>query len=136
MSTLPAPTQSVEVKNAETPLGPPGDRPQSATPEVTPPAGYAPIVALQGEQANTKAAREQATLYRTTLEMHGFTVGQDGTITPPQPAQTPQQAQQPIYQPAPPMQGQFGPQTQALADRLGVRPEELTAVVQEAAGPI
>jgi hypothetical protein len=95
-----------------------------------------PIAALQGEQANTKAAREQAAQYRMALEMHGFTIGQDGTVTPPQPTQTPPQTQ-PTYQPpSPPAQVQYGPQTQSLAERLGIRPEELTGVIQEAAGPI
>jgi len=134
MSTLPSPTQSVEVKNAETPLGPPGDSPQAPATQPAappkPPEGFAPIAAVSAEQKIAKEAREQLANYKAQMQLYGWQEGQDGTLLPPQ--QVPQ-AQAPQAQvPA----GGFGPATQSLAERLGVTAQELAGVISEVTGPM
>src|SRR5437667_3086950 len=131
-----APPQGVIVQNPETVLGPPGEQPQAPATKPTeqkPPEGFAPIAALQGEQANTKAARDQVANLRAQAALYGWQVSDDGTMTPPQ-GQFQQQQQQQTYQPQPVQPTPQGGYTQQVAAQLGISPEHLAGVVAEVAG--
>src|SRR5947209_450996 len=128
-----APPQGVIVQNPETTIGPPGEQPQAPATKPTeqkPPEGFAPIAALQGEQANTKAARDQIANLKAQAALYGWQVSDDGTMTPPQ-GQMPQQQ---AYQPPPIQQAPQGGYTQQVAAQLGISPEHLAGVVAEVAG--
>lgn len=88
---------------------------ETKTSETKPEEKTVPLAALMGEQANTKAAREQAAAMRTSLEAQGFTVADDGTVTAPAP-----KAESPTGVDA---------EVQELADSLGVDATKLQTVI-------
>ena len=100
-----------------------GAAPQTeAKPGETPPEKTVPLAALVSEQDNTRKAREEAARYRATLDAYGFQVQDDGAVLPPAPREAPTKT--------------YPPRLQALAERLGVEPEELQAAIGETVGPM
>lgn len=100
---------------------PEGAAPQPGKEQVVPP-GFAPISALQGEQANTAKAREEALRYRTHLELHGFTFDEQGNPSAPAAAAPPPTIPQPAA---------IDPETAELAASIGIDAEKLQRVIDK-----